>query len=135
MSGAKLSPLGCPARNIPKYGHERVEVSVVVAAEEQGASVVRAEPDCDLIVSPADAYDVTDDGIYKVVRCNASTADYVERMAIKVKEMLLEKERSKVVRLLSPDAATLDTHRSASGTTRNSQFNALVRLETVCAAP
>jgi hypothetical protein len=35
---------------------------------------------------------------------------------------------------LSPYAGTRDTHRSADGTTRNGQFNALVRLETVDAA-
>ena len=56
-----------PAPNISKCGHERVKVPVVVAAEDPGASVVRAESDRDLIVSPADAYDVADDGIYKVV--------------------------------------------------------------------
>jgi hypothetical protein len=35
---------------------------------------------------------------------------------------------------LSPDAGTVDTHRSAERTTRNGQFNALVRIEAVDAA-
>jgi hypothetical protein len=58
----------------------------------------------------------------------------VERLAVKVNRMLSEKGQSEAVRLLSPDAGTLDTHRSADGTTRDSQFNALVRLETDDAA-
>ena len=48
-------------------GHERVQVPVVVAAEEPRARVVREEPDRDLITSAADAYDVADNGIHKVV--------------------------------------------------------------------
>jgi hypothetical protein len=55
-------------------------------------------------------------------------------MAVKVNGMLLEKDGSKVVRILSPDSDKPDTHRSADGTTRDGQFNALVRLETVDAA-
>ena len=55
-------------------------------------------------------------------------------MAVKVNGMLLEKDESKVVRILSPDSDKPDTHRSADGTTRDGQFNALVRLETVDAA-
>lgn len=35
---------------------------------------------------------------------------------------------------LSPDAGTVNTHRSAERTTRNGQFDALVRLEAVDAA-
>lgn len=55
-------------------------------------------------------------------------------MAVKVNGMLLEKDQSKSGEALSPDAGTRDTHRSADGATRNGQFNALVRLETVDAA-
>ena len=54
-------------------------------------------------------------------------------MAVNVNGMLLEKDQSKDQsgEALSPDAGTRDTHRSADGTTRNGQLNALVRFETV----
>jgi hypothetical protein len=55
-------------------------------------------------------------------------------MAVDVNGMLLERDQSESGEALSPDAGTRDTHRSADGTTRNGQFNALVRLETVDAA-
>jgi hypothetical protein len=48
-------------------GHERVQVPVIVAAEDPRARVIREEPDRDLITSVPDAYDVADDGIFKVV--------------------------------------------------------------------
>jgi hypothetical protein len=47
--------------------HERAQVPVNVAVEEPGARVVREEPDRDIIASVADAYDVADNGVHKVV--------------------------------------------------------------------
>ncbi len=53
-------------------------------------------------------------------------------MAMKVNGMLLEKDQSEVVRFCRQ--MKRDTHRSTDSTTRNGQFNALVRIETVDAA-
>jgi len=63
-------------------------VPVNVAVEEPRARVVREEPDRNIIASVADAYDVADNGVHKVVRRIASTADHVERMAVNVNGML-----------------------------------------------
>jgi hypothetical protein len=48
-------------------GHERAKVPVIVAVEDPRARVVREKSDRDLIASAADAYDVADNGIIKVV--------------------------------------------------------------------
>ena len=79
--------------------HERAQVPVNVAVEEPRTRVVREEPDRDIVASVADAYDVADNWVHKVVRRIASTADHVERMAVNVNGMLLEKDQSNVVRL------------------------------------
>ena len=71
--------------------HERAQVPVNVTVEEPRARVVREEPDRDIVASVADAYDVADNGIHKVVRRTASAADYGEGMSVKVNGMLLKK--------------------------------------------
>jgi hypothetical protein len=47
--------------------HERAQVPVNVTVEEPRARVVREEPDRDIIASVADAYDVPNNGVHKVV--------------------------------------------------------------------
>ena len=47
--------------------HERAQVPVNVAVEEPRARVVREEPDRDIVTRLADAYDIADDGVLKVV--------------------------------------------------------------------
>ena len=47
--------------------HERAQVPVNVAVEEPRARVVREKPDRDIITCVADAHDVADDGVLKVV--------------------------------------------------------------------
>jgi hypothetical protein len=48
--------------------YERAQVPVNVAVEEPRARVVREEPDRDVIARVADAYDVAENGVHKVVR-------------------------------------------------------------------
>ena len=47
--------------------HERAQVPVNVAVEEPRTRVVREEPDRDIIARVADAYDVADNWVHKVV--------------------------------------------------------------------
>ena len=47
--------------------HERAQVPVNVAVEEPRAGVIREEPDSDVIAGVADAYNVADNGVHKVV--------------------------------------------------------------------
>ena len=55
---------------------------VNVAVEEPRARVVSKEPDRDFIARVADAHDVADDRVIKVVRRITGTADHGERMAM-----------------------------------------------------
>jgi hypothetical protein len=113
--------------------HERVQVPVNVAVEEPRARVVREEPDRDIITGVADAHDVAEDRVLKVVRGVTSTAYNSERMSMQVNGMLLGEESSKLVRPYRQMPAR-NTHRSAEGTSWDGQFDALVRPETVDAA-
>jgi len=56
-------------RNIThrRIEHERAQVPVNVAMEEPRARVVGVEPDRDIVAGIADAHDVADDGVHKVV--------------------------------------------------------------------
>ena len=47
--------------------HVRAQVPVDVAVEEPRAGVVGIEPDRDIVARAADAHDVADDGVHKVV--------------------------------------------------------------------
>ena len=53
-----------------------------MAVEKPRARVVSKEPDRDIIARVADAHDVADDGVIKVVRRITGTADHGERMAM-----------------------------------------------------
>ena len=64
---------------------------VDVAVEEPRARVVGEEPDRDVVAQVADAHDVADDGVYKVVRGVAGAADYGECMSMQVNGMLSKK--------------------------------------------
>lgn len=68
--------------------HVRAQVPVDVAVEEPGTGVVGEEPDRDIVARVTDAHDVTDDGVYKVVRRIASAADDGEGMSMQVNGML-----------------------------------------------
>lgn len=61
---------------------------VDVAVEEPRTGVVGEEPDRDIVALVADADNVADDGIYKVVRRIAGAADDGERMSMQVNGML-----------------------------------------------
>jgi hypothetical protein len=62
-----------------------------VAVEEPRAGVVSKEPDRDIITGVADAHDVADDRVIKVVRVTTSTADYEEIMTMYVNWVLLKR--------------------------------------------
>ena len=55
---------------------------VNVAVEEPRARVVSKEPDRDIIARVADAHNVADDRVIKVVGRITGTADHGERMAM-----------------------------------------------------
>jgi hypothetical protein len=55
---------------------------VDVAVEEPRARVVSKESDRDIITRVADAHDIADDRVIKVVRRITSTSDYGESMAM-----------------------------------------------------
>jgi len=75
VSGAKVFPLRIYVillRHIRDILGEddskaSAQVPVNVAVEEPRARVVSEEPDRDIVASVADAYDVADDGVLKVV--------------------------------------------------------------------
>ena len=67
-----------------------------VAVEEPRAGVVGEEPDCDIVARVADAHDVADDGVYKVVRRIAGAANDREGMSVQVDGMLSKLKRGKV---------------------------------------
>jgi hypothetical protein len=62
--------------------HEHGQMPINVAVEEPRARVVSEESDRDIITRVADAHDVADDRIIKVVRRITSTPDYGESMAM-----------------------------------------------------
>jgi len=119
--------------------HVRAQVPVDVAVEEPGTGVVGEEPDRDIVAHVTDAHDVTDDGVYKVVRRISSAADDGEGMSMQVNGML-SKESEKGRKWAFNACLNEDwnraqiTHRSTNGTTRNGQFDGLVWLEAVDAA-
>ena len=71
---------------------------VNVAVEEPRAGVVREEPDRDIITYFADAHDVAEDRVHKVVRGVTGTAYNSERMSMQVNGMLFGEGSSKLVR-------------------------------------
>ena len=113
--------------------HERGQVPVNVTVEEPRARVVREEPDSDIITSVADAHDVAEDRIIIVIRTVTSAAYNSEGMSMQVNGMLFGEKSSQLVRPCRQMPAQ-NTHRSAEDTSWDSQFDALVRLETVDAA-
>ena len=113
--------------------HERVQVPINVTVEKPRARVVREEPDRDIITSVANAYDIAEDRIIIVVRTVTSAAYNSEGMSMQVNGMLFEEGSFKLVRPCRQVSAQ-NTHRSAEGTSWDSQFDALVRLETIDAA-
>jgi hypothetical protein len=50
-----------------KTDHERAQMPVNVAMKEPRARVVREESDCDIVAGVADAHDVANDRVHKVV--------------------------------------------------------------------
>ena len=78
--------------------HERIQVPSNVAVEQPRASVVREEPDCDIITGGADAHDVAEDRVHKVVRAVTSATHNSERMSMQVNGMLFGGGSSKSVR-------------------------------------
>ena len=67
---------------------------VNVAVEEPRARVVSKEPDRDIVAGVADAHDVADDRVIKVIRGISSTADYEEIMAMYVNWVLLKTDHA-----------------------------------------
>jgi hypothetical protein len=67
-------------------------VPINVAVEEPRAGVVREEPDRDIITYFADAHDVSEDRVHKVVRGVTGTAYNSERMSMQVNGMLFGEE-------------------------------------------
>jgi hypothetical protein len=65
-------------------------VPIDVAVEEPRPRVVGLEPDRDIIVHVADAYDVTYNRVVKVVRRVARAADDVEDMSMQVERVLIK---------------------------------------------
>ena len=71
-----------------KGNHVRSQVPIDVAVEEPGTGVVGEEPDRDIVARVADAHDVADDGVYKVVRRIASATDDGEGMSVQMNGVL-----------------------------------------------
>jgi hypothetical protein len=69
-------------------GYARVQVPVDVAVEEPGTWIIGEEPNCDIITGVADAHDIPDNRIDKVVRGVAGAADNVEGMTMQVNRVL-----------------------------------------------
>jgi hypothetical protein len=103
---------------------------VDVAVEEPRAGVVGKEPDRDVIAHVADAHDIADDGVHKVVRRVTSAPDYGERVSVQVDGVLVEVEGGRLTHYRERGLGAT-THRSADGTAGNGQFDALVWLEAV----
>jgi hypothetical protein len=83
--------------------HERVQVPVDVAVEEPRAGVVREEPDCNVITGVADAHDIAEDRIIKVV-CRVTSAAYNSKgMSMQVNGMLFGERIIQIGETLSPD--------------------------------
>jgi hypothetical protein len=60
-----------------------------MTVEEPRAGVVGEESDRDIVAHVANAHDVTDDGVHKVVRRVSGTADYGKRMSVEVNGVLV----------------------------------------------
>ena len=62
--------------------------------KEPWPRVISLEPDCDIIVCAANAYDVAHDWVVEVVRRVSRAADDVEYMSMQVERMLIKNEAS-----------------------------------------
>lgn len=103
---------------------------VDVAVEEPRAGVVSEEPNRDVVARVADAHDVADDGVHKVVRRVSGAANHGERMSVQVDGVLVEGGK-RWFSALSTTGTREATHRSADGTAGNGQFDTFVWLEAV----
>jgi hypothetical protein len=72
-------------------------VPVNVAVEEPRARVVRKESNCDIITSVADTYDVSDNGVVKVVRGVTSAADHIEVVPVQMDRVLLKEHHFDII--------------------------------------
>jgi hypothetical protein len=68
-----------------------LQVPIDMAVEEPRARVVSHEPNRDVIVRGADAYDVAHDGVVIVVRRVARATDDVEDMSMHMDRVLMKK--------------------------------------------
>jgi hypothetical protein len=104
-----------------------------MAMEEPGTRVVGEEPNRDVITGVADAHNIPDDRIVKVVRGIAGAADDIEGVSVQVNWVLFRRAMRVRARVLVSlkGRHMMVTHRSAKGTTGNGEFNTLIWLEAV----
>jgi hypothetical protein len=77
-----------------------LQVPIDVAVHEPWTGVVSLEPDRNIIIRAAEAYNVAYDGVYIVVLRGACAADDVEVMPMQVDGVLIKKCRSTAISIL-----------------------------------